>query len=162
MARRPVFRQALKGMQKRRMGLVIKLLVVTGLGAVELWAAAPAGLAMRIHPVAVFTAAAAGGIASGIAVILLGERVREWIRRRRAGDDGGSRTGIVYRIWQRYGVIGWGLLAPLLTGSPLGAALGLALGAPARRLSFWISVGSVLWSAVFTLIAVLGMRALKL
>ena len=144
------------------MGLVIKFSVVIGLGVVELWAAAPAGLAMRIHPAAVFAAAAAGAITSGIAVILLGEGVREWIRRRRAAGAGGKQTGIAYRIWQRYGVIGWGLLAPLLTGSPLGAALGLALGAPARRLLFWIIVGSVLWSGVFTLIAVLGMRALKL
>jgi hypothetical protein len=117
---------------------------------------------MRIHPAAVFAAAAAGAITSGIAVILLGEGVRDWIHRRRAAGAGGKQTGIVYRIWQRYGVIGWGLLAPLLTGSPLGAALGLALGAPARRLLLWISVGSVLWSGVFTLTAVLGMRALKL
>lgn len=144
------------------MGFVVKLTVVIGLGAVELWAAAPAGLAMHIHPIVIFVSAAAGAVMGGMVVVLLGERVRGWIRRRRGGDGEGKKTGMAYRIWQRYGVIGWGLLAPLLTGSPLGAALGLALGAPARRLLFWIGVGSVLWSAVFTLTAVLGMRALKL
>ena len=58
------------------MELVIKLLTVLGLGALELWAAIPAGLALELHPIAVGIAAAAGAILGALAVALLGGRVR--------------------------------------------------------------------------------------
>ncbi len=48
------------------------------------------------------------------------------------------------------------LLAPLLVGSPLGAAFGLFLGAPPRRLLPWLAAGSVPWTMVFSLLAFLG------
>ena len=72
-----------------------------------------------------------------------------------------EQPGLIYRIWHRYGVIGLGLLAPLLTGAPLGVALGLTLGAPSRRLLFWTSVGIVLWSAGLTLAAALGLAGIQ-
>lgn len=75
------------------MGFVVKLTVVIGLGAVELWAAAPAGLAMHIHPIVIFVSAAAGAVMGGMVVVLLGERVRGWIRRRRGGDGEGKKRG---------------------------------------------------------------------
>jgi hypothetical protein len=52
------------------------------------------------------------------------------------------------------------VLAPLLVGSPLGAALGLLLGAPPRRLLPWLAAGSLLWSAVFSLLVSLGVHFL--
>jgi hypothetical protein len=47
-------------------------------------------------------------------------------------------------------------LAPLLVGSPLGAAFGLVLGAPPRRLLPWLAAESVLWSVVFSVLTALG------
>jgi membrane protein YqaA with SNARE-associated domain len=140
--------------------LIWKLLTIFALGVAELWAAAPAGVIMRLQPLLVFVVAAAGAISGGTVVILLGERVRVWIKKRRRFENVEKQQGLVYRVWQRYGVIGWGLLAPLLVGSPLGAAFGLALGAPVRRLLVWLSVGSVLWSAVFSILSFLGFHLL--
>jgi hypothetical protein len=140
--------------------LAWKLLTIFVLGVVELWAAAPAGVVMRLHPVLVFAVAAAGAVMGGTVVILLGERVKAWLERKQKREKLEERRGFLYRVWQRYGVIGWGLLAPLLVGSPLGAAFGLALGAQPRRLLAWLSVGSVLWSAVFSALSALGLRLL--
>ena len=39
------------------------------------------------------------------------------------------------RLWERYGIYGVGLIAPLIVGVPAAAALGIALGAPRRRSS---------------------------
>jgi len=142
------------------MSRIGKLLVVFALGVAELWAAAPAGVVMRLHPLLVCLVAAAGAALGGATVVLLGEKVRIWIRKKRRGREIEKQSGFLYGIWQRYGVIGWGLLAPLLVGSPLGAALGLALGAPVKRLLPWLAGGSVLWSVVFSLLTVLGARAL--
>lgn len=138
------------------MNIAWKLLTVFALGVVELWAAAPAGALMRLQPLLVCLAAALGAVSGGTVVILLGERVKAWLERRRKREKLEERRGLLYRIWQRYGVIGWGLLSPLLVGSPLGAALGLVLGAPPRRLLPWLAAGSVLWSIVFSVLTALG------
>jgi membrane protein YqaA with SNARE-associated domain len=133
-----------------------KLLTIFALGALELWAAIPAGLALKANPVLVGVVAAAGAMLGVLVVVLLGERVRQWLAvRQRRGSATGSH-GLIRRIWDRYGVIGLGLLAPLLTGAPIGAALGLALGAPSGRLLFWMLTGIALWSTVLTLVGVLG------
>ena len=65
------------------------------------------------------------------------------------------------RIWERYGVIGWGLIGPLVLGAPLSAALGVGLGAPRGRLIFWLAAGVMLWTTVLTLAAVLGVDAVR-
>lgn len=142
------------------MNLAWKLLTIFILGVAELWAAAPAGVVLSLNPVLVFSVAAAGAVAGGTVVVLLGERVKAWLERRGKREKLEERHGFLYRIWQRYGVIGWGLLAPLLVGSPLGAALGLVFGAPVRRLLVWLSVGSVLWSSVFSILSFLGFHLL--
>jgi membrane protein YqaA with SNARE-associated domain len=142
------------------MKLAWKLLTIFALGVAELWAAAPTGVAMRLHPLLVFAVAAAGAVTGGTVVILLGERVKAWLERKQKREKMEKKGGLLYRVWLRYGVIGWGLLAPLLVGSPLGAAFGLVLGAPVRRLLVWLSVGSVLWSAVFSAVSAMGWRLL--
>lgn len=138
------------------MKLAWKLLTIFALGVAELWAAAPAGALMRLDPVLVCGVAALGAVTGGTVVILLGEQVKTWLERRRQGEKLEKKRGLLFRVWLRYGVIGWGLLAPLLVGSPLGAALGLVLGAPPRRLLPWLAAGSVLWSVIFSLLTVLG------
>jgi hypothetical protein len=140
----------------RKEKMTWKLLTLFALGVAELWAAAPAGALMRLDPVLVCAVAALGAVAGGAAVVLLGERVKSWLERRRKRERMETRRGLLFKLWLRYGVIGWGLMAPLLVGSPLGAALGLVLGAPPRRLLPWLCAGSVLWSAVFSLLTALG------
>ena len=140
---------------------MLKLLTVLGLAAIELWAAIPAGLALRLPPVAVGVTAALGAMLSSAAAVLLGERVRAWLMTRHGGRKGQGRSGSIQRVWQRYGVIGLGLLAPLLTGAPLGAAVGLALGAPAGRLLFWIGLGTILWSVAITTAGALGLAGIE-
>lgn len=138
------------------MKIAWKLLTVFALGVAELWAAAPFGALMKLDPVLVCVVAALGAAAGGTVVILLGERVKAWLARRRQGEKMEKKQGLLYRVWLRYGVAGWGLLAPLLVGSPLGAALGLVLGAPPRRLLPWLAAGSVLWSVAFSVLTALG------
>jgi membrane protein YqaA with SNARE-associated domain len=146
------------GIATGRRAMLPKLASVFALGVAELWAAAPAGALMGLNPALVCLVAAAGAISGGAAVLLLGERVKAWLRRRHERERLEERRGLLFRVWRRYGIPGWGLLSPLLVGSPLGAALGLALGAPPLRLLPWLCAGSLVWSAVFSLLAALGKR----
>jgi hypothetical protein len=140
--------------------ILLKVLAVLGLGAVELWTAIPAGLALDLHPLLIGIVSAAGAILGVIVILVLGEGVRSWLLRRRGGGEK-RQHGRIYRIWIRYGVAGLGLLAPLLTGAPLGTALGMALGAPAGRLLLWMSLGIVAWSALLTTAGALGLAGIE-
>lgn len=142
------------------MDVVLKLLAVAGLGAVELWAAVPAGLAFHLHPAVVGGLAALGAVSAALLVALLGERVRARLLRRHVAEGGATPRGLVGRIWRRFGVIGLGLAAPLLLGTSLGTALGIALGVPPRRLVLWIGLGAVACSAALTLAATLGLAGI--
>jgi len=117
-------------------------------------------VAMGLDPLLVCLVAAAGAVSGGTVVVLLGERVKLWLEKRRKREQLEEKRGLLFRVWQRYGVIGWGLLAPLLVGSPLGAAFGLILGAPPRRLLPWLAAGSVLWAIVFSVLAAVGKQLL--
>ena len=140
--------------------MIVRWLTVFALGVAELWAAAPFGALWRMDPLMVWLVAAGGAITGGTVVVLLGDWVRRWLGLRRRQERLVARRGPLYRVWQRQGVVGWGLLAPLLIGSPLGAAFGLLLGAPARRLIIWLGIGSLLWSLVFSTLVALGKMAL--
>ena len=118
--------------------LAIKLLTVFGLGIVELWAAIPAGLALGLHPLATGIMAATGAILGTLITLRLGERIRTWLIQRHGRNSKNRQHGRINRIWSRYGVVGLGLLAPLLVGAPVGTALGITFGAPGRRLLFWM------------------------
>ena len=142
------------------MEILLKVLTVLGLAVVELWAAIPAGLALDLHPVLTGVVSAVGAILGVLIILILGEGVRNWLLRRRGGGEK-RQHGRIYRIWIRYGVAGLGLLAPLLTGAPLGAALGIAFGAPASRLFLWMSVGIMAWSALLTVAAALGLAGIE-
>ncbi|MDP3063976.1 MAG: small multi-drug export protein [Chloroflexota bacterium] len=140
--------------------LTAKIATVFGLAAVELWGAIPAGLALGLHPMLTGAIAALGAIVGTVVVLIVGERIRTLLLRFHSGR-GGKPQGSAHRIWLRYGVTGLGLLAPLLIGAPLGTALGVALGAPRRRLLLWMSIGIVLWSAGLTLAFALGIAGIQ-
>ena len=121
------------------------------------WSAIPAGLALGVPPLLVIAVTTLSYVA-GVAIVLLpGERIRAWVMRRwgRKSDDEPS-NGRMHRIWDRYGVVGLGLLAPMTLGAQLGAILGIALNADPRRLFLWLSLGGLLWSIALTVLVSLG------
>ena len=142
------------------MELIVKLLTVFLLGAMELWIAVPAGIALGLTPPVAGVASAAGAIAGVFMILLLGERIQTLLIRKK-GDSEIKNHGRIYRIWIRYGVAGLGLIAPSLIGAPAGTALGITLGAPAKHLLFWMSLGIVICSMGLSLAGMLGVACIE-
>ncbi len=138
------------------MELLVKVITVIGLGIIELWAAIPLGTALNLNPLLNGIASALGSIIGAVLVIFLGDRLRNWLLKKRGREKGQEKKGQIYIIWDKYGVIGLGMLSPLLTGAPLGAAIGISLGASPRRLIFWMSIGILIWTIILTAISTLG------
>lgn len=141
------------------MEIAIKILTVVGLGALELWAAIPAGFALGLHPILTALSAGAGAVLAILGVLVLGERARAWLGRRHPSTPSAHRS--LRAIWTRYGVAGLGLAAPLLVGAPLGTVLGLVLGAQPGHLLRWMVLGVVGWSVLLTGAAVAGLVGLE-
>jgi hypothetical protein len=135
--------------------VILQLLSVAAIAVVELWAAVPAGIAMGLPAPLVWAATLCGALLGITVVVVAGDRLRTWLVDR-FGHGGAREGGRLRRLWDRYGVIGWGLLAPLLLGAPLAAALGVALGAERGRLVVWLGVGAALWTTVLTVAVALG------
>lgn len=137
-------------------GLLFKFATVMLLGVLELWVAIPTGTALDLPPVLNGIASALGAAIAAVIVVFFGDGIRRWLLRNKDEEGEEKPKGRIYQIWDRYGVVGLGILSPLLTGAPLGAAIGVALGAARKRLVFWMSTGIVIWAVILTAVSTLG------
>jgi hypothetical protein len=142
------------------MDLITSILAVFGASILELWLGIPLGFFLNLNPVLIVIISSAGSILSVYLVIMLGEGIRKWFIKWRYGDQS-IKKGRIHDIWDKYGIIGLGLLSPLLFGAPLGAALGIGIGASRYRLLFWMSIGIVIWSIFLTSAGFFGLMGIK-
>ncbi|MHB8460442.1 MAG: small multi-drug export protein [Candidatus Limnocylindrales bacterium] len=122
------------------------LAVVFGLALIEIWAAVPAGIALGVPAIAIWIVTVFGSLVGVSVVLFAGVRIRD--RLGRIHGRGAPRTGRLERIWLRYGVVGWGLISPLVMAPPMGTAVALILGAPRSRLLASMAAGVVLWTTI--------------
>ncbi|MNI40104.1 putative small multi-drug export protein [compost metagenome] len=132
---------------------------VLGAGMLELWAAIPLGFTLQLHPVTTAILSSLGSILIAVIIIYFGSSLRNWLIKRFQRKNMGKNSAMS-RIWNRYGIIGLGFLSPLITGAPLGAAIGVSFNAEPRKLLLWMTIGIVFWSCVLTAAAAYGLMAL--
>jgi uncharacterized membrane protein len=138
-----------------------KLLSVFGVAFLSLWASIPAGLALGLSPVPIVVTSGLSYAAGVGAVAFLGKPVRDWIMRRFGEKASADPNSAIRRAWDRYGLIGLALLAPITTGAQIGAAMGMALNAPPRRLFLLMSLGGLLWAILFAAAISLGIMGVQ-
>ena len=141
------------------MDVITGTLLVFGAGILELWAAIPLGLAINLNPVIIGIASAVGAILAAFLVTTVGDSIREKVIKWRYGENKDLKDSRYYKIWNKYGIVGLGLISPLLFGAPVGAALGVALGSSKKPLLIWMSIGIVIWSAGLTAAGYLGLMS---
>lgn len=100
-----------------------------------------------------------GYSAAGVIVTSLGAAARGLLGRKAGTGEG--RSGIVWRCWNRAGLLGLGLISPVTIG-PKGAALvGLALGERPGRLALAISLGALPWALGLALATAWGVSLFR-
>ena len=132
--------------------MFLKILTVAGLASFEIYAAIPAGFAFGLSPWTIFFASVLGGIAGVFVAAFLGDRIRSFFTRNKPKKEEKPKTGLIYRIWNKYGVIGLGFLGTMTLGAPISLAVGIGFKAPLRKLITWCCIGVVTRCLVFTLI----------
>jgi hypothetical protein len=143
------------------MNILPQLVSVFGLAFINLWSAVLLGLALSIPaPIVVITTSISYTLGV-VVVLLLGQPIRDRIMARFGGKLNQNREGLIWRVWDRFGVIGLGLLAPITVGAQIGTILGLSLNAPPRRLLLWMAIGALLWSTVVAVAASIGILGVQ-
>ncbi len=123
------------------------VLTATGLGFVYFIAAIPAGVAAGASPWAAGVAAWIGYSAGAAVVAFGGKPLRDWLAARRKRPA--KTPAWIERVWNRFGVVGLGLLAPVTVGPQAAAFLAIACGTGALRTTVAISLGALPWCAGF-------------
>lgn len=127
------------------------------------WSAIPAGIALQAAPAAVALTVTVSYGAGAVLVVAAGTPLRRRIAQRmERGAKPGKPNRMVTAVqtaWNRFGLAGLALLAPVTVGAQIGAVIGLSLGARPLRLVIAMTLGAALWSILITLAVVGGLLA---
>jgi uncharacterized membrane protein len=125
----------------------------------------PLGIVAGLSPIAVAVIGFAGNF---LLVLLLGlffKKFSNWRNNRRLkkGITTSSKKETRARqIWERYGLPGLALLAPLIVGTDIAALFALSFGSSRKRVMKWMAVSLAVWTIVMALGSVYGFGYMKL
>lgn len=143
------------------MTTLVQLLGVVAVGAFwGLLTASAGGVAVGLSPVLTWLGTVTGALISTAVVVFAGDKLRTWLLQH-FGQGKVKEGGRMRAIWERYGVIGWGLISPVVFALPICAAVGVGFGAPRGKLLFWMAGGVIIWTTVGTIAAALGVEAVR-
>lgn len=131
---------------------------VFALAMIEMWAAIPLGLHLKLHPGLLIVATVAGALIGVIAATFLGETLRKLMfwRKKDQVESGRLSTWLTTK-----GPWAVGLLGPLLIGPVFAAGLAATLGMPRRLSIALLAAGIVVWTVSFTLLGFFGLSAFR-
>lgn len=136
----------------------LEIATVVALASVEIYAAIPAGYAFGLSPWIISLASITGGLASVFVAAFLGDKIRAFVSKYKKKKEEKPKTGFVYRIWNRYGIIGLGLVGTITVGAPASIAVGIGFNAPLKKLITWCCLGVITRCVVFTILGYHGAK----
>ena len=133
------------------------IFTVFGFGFMYFVGAVPAGVALKMNPAFAAFVAWVGYSCGSWIVLLVGTPLQKWATQRvkllrEPRDD----SKLFWKVWNRFGLPGLGLIAPVTIGPQGGSLVALALGEKPLWVGFWFSVGLIPWAIGFALVAAFG------
>lgn len=138
--------------------MFLKILTVAGLATFEIYAAIPAGFAFGLSSWTIFFASVIGGLAGVFIAAFLGEKIRSMFPKKKQVVDSKPKHPIIYKFWNKYGIIGLGFLGTMTVGAPISIAAGVGLNANLKKLLTWCCIGVITRCTLFTLIGFYGLK----
>ena len=138
--------------------MFLEIASVVALASFEIYAAIPAGFAFGLSAWIIFFASITGGLAGVFIAAFLGDKIRSFVSKYKKKKEEKPKTGLVYRIWDKYGIIGLGFLGTMTVGAPVSIAVGVGFNAPLKKLITWCCLGVITRCLVFTVIGYHGAK----
>lgn len=144
----------------------------------EVFLVVPLGIVRGLNPVAVSIIGFAG---NWIPILLIGfffTRITAWLRKRRLRKQTASsgidstlpqddaslvstkKTTKARRIWDRYGMPGFAIIAPAVIGTDIAALLALSFGSAKQRVMVWMTISLALWTILLAYCTYYGIELL--
>ncbi|MBC7889092.1 MAG: small multi-drug export protein [Ferruginibacter sp.] len=138
--------------------MFLKALTVAGLATFEIYAAIPMGFFLGLSPWTIFFASVTGGLAGVFVAAFLGDKIRAFFHKKKPGAEEKIKHPMLYRIWNKYGIIGLGFLGTLSVGAPISIAVGVGFNANMKKLVTWCCIGVLTRCIIFTLVGYYGLK----
>lgn len=138
--------------------MTLKILTVTGLATFEIYAAIPAGFAFGLPAWIIFLASLIGGLAGVFVATFLGDKIKAFLAKYRKPKPEKPKTGLIYTLWEKYGIIGLGFLGTMTVGAPVSIGVGVGFNVPLQKLLVWCCLGVFTRCALFTTIGYYGVK----
>jgi Ca2+/H+ antiporter, TMEM165/GDT1 family len=134
------------------------LITAFGLGFLYFIAAIPAGVAAGAPAWIAGLAAGLGYVAGAAVVLLAGAPLREWLVRKLKIPVERDPSKLVWRMWERGGLLGLCLVAPVTIGPQATAVIALAVGEKPRRILVAVALGVLPWCVIFAVLTAFGFK----
>lgn len=138
--------------------MTLKILTVAGLATFEIYAAIPAGFAFGLPTWVIFLASLIGGLSGVFIATFLGDKIKQFLARYRKPKPEKPKTGLIYTLWEKYGLIGLGFFGTMTVGAPVSIGVGVGFNVPLNKLLVWCCIGVFTRCALFTTIGHYGMK----
>ena len=115
--------------------MILKILTVTAMAAFEIYAAIGTAHAFGLDTWVILLCTLTGGIAGVFIAAFLGERIEKFINKKfRKNAAPKPKKGLMYKIWDKYGLYGLGIIGTFFLGAPAAIAVGVGFNADMKKL----------------------------
>jgi uncharacterized membrane protein len=124
----------------------------------------PLGIVWGLPPIGVSIVAFSGNF---LLILLLGiffKKIDRWRKNRKQKKGIQNPTKKERRsreIWEKYGIPGLALVAPIFVGTDIAAIIALTLGSSKTRVVGWMTISLAVWTIVFAIGSVYGFSLLN-
>jgi len=124
----------------------------------------PLGIVWGLPPIGVSIVAFCGNF---LLILLLGvffKQIDKWRKNRKEKKGIKNPTKKEKRsreIWEKYGIPGLALLAPIFVGTDIAAIIALTFGSSKVRVIGWMTISLALWTTIFAVGSVYGFSLLN-
>jgi hypothetical protein len=129
-----------------------------GLGFLYFIAAIPAGVAAGANAWVAGVGAGLGYVAGGAVVLLAGAPLRNWLVKKLRIPVERDPSKLVWRMWDKGGLLGLCLIAPVTIGPQATAVIALAVGERTPRIIAFVALGVAPWCALFAVLVAFGFK----
>lgn len=127
-----------------------------GLGFFYFIAAIPAGVAAGANVWLAGVGAGLGYVAGGAVVLLAGAPLRNWLVKKLRIPVERDPSKLVWRMWDKGGLLGLCLIAPVTIGPQATAVIALAVGESPRSILAAVALGVLPWCLIFAALTAFG------
>lgn len=115
--------------------MLIEILTVTAMSTFETYAALAAAHAFGMDTWLIFVCTVGGGIAGVFIAAYLGDHIEQIINKNfRKNKHPKPKTGLIYKVWYKYGLYGLGFFGTFLFGAPAAIGVGVGFNANMKKL----------------------------